>query len=375
MSHPLPRTLALLEQGIADGLHLGAQICVRHQGRVVADFGMGECRPGVPMRADTSLFWFSCSKPIAAVALGRLLEAGLIGLHDPVTRYLPAFGAGGKEAITLHHLLTHTGGFRGSNHVDPEWSWAEILGFICDTPLEAGWVPGQKAGYHHTGSWYVLAEVVQRVTGRAYPDYVREEIFLPLGMGDSWVGMSPDAYRAAGDRLGALYTMGPERPQPLAYWDTERDSTECRPGGNGRGPVRELALLMEMLLLRGARDGVRILRPSTVELLTRRHREGMYDESFMQYIDWGLGFALCTRRPGQRVTSYGYGDHASLRTFGHGGMQASIAFADPEAGLVVAWVCNGLCGERLHRARNHAINNAIYHDLGLVAGAGEEGRR
>mgnify|MGYP000991722806 CR=1 FL=1 len=76
MPHALPRTQALIEQGIAEGLHLGAQVCVRHQGRLVADFGVGECRPGVPMRPDTNLFWFSCSKPVTAVALGRLFEAG-----------------------------------------------------------------------------------------------------------------------------------------------------------------------------------------------------------------------------------------------------------------------------------------------------------
>ena len=106
-----------------------------------------------------------------------------------------------------------------------------------------------------------------------------------------------------------------------------------------------------------------------MELLTRRHREGLYDETFMQYIDWGLGILRCTRRPGQRITSYGFGDHASLQAFGHGGMQTSIMFGDPAHQLAVAWICNGMCGERLHRQRNHALNTAIYEDLGLVSPA------
>jgi len=94
----------------------------------------------------------------------------------------------------------------------------------------------------------------------------------------------------------------------------------------------------------------------------------MYDETFMQYIDWGLGIILCTRHPGQRVTSYGFGEHASIDAFGHGGMQTSISFADPAHGLVVAWVCNGMCGERRHRQRNHDLNTAVYRDLGLAPG-------
>ena len=331
----LPRTLTLLRDGVRDGLHLGAQLHVSLRGRTVADLALGQARPGVPMGTETSQFWFSCSKPIAAVAIAQLLEQSKLSLQDRVADFIPEFTRHGKEDITLFHVLTHTGGFRGSNDLQPDWGWDEIIAFACNTHREEGWIPGQKAGYHHTASWYILGEIVRRIDGRPYSQYAREEIFLQLGMSDSWVGMPPDVFRSLGDRLGGFFSMRPGSPRIEPHWSEEADSTTCRPGSNARGPARELARFMRMLLEDGSGEQRQILKPETVELMLQRHRAGMYDETFMQFIDWGLGILLCTRHPGQRITSYGFGDHASLEAFGHGGMQTSIAFADPAHDLTV----------------------------------------
>lgn len=365
--HPLQRTVELLEEGVKEGLHLGAQLYVSLRGDTVADLAIGQARPGVPMRTDTSQFWFSCSKPIAAAAIGQLLEQGKLALEDRIADFIPEFAQHGKEDITLFHVMTHTGGFRGSNEIQPGWSWEEVIAFACSTPREEGWIPGLKAGYHHTASWYLLGEIVRRIDGRPYSQYVREEIFLPLGMMDSWVGMPSEIYRSLDEQRGGFFSMRPGSTHLEPHWNEEADSTICRPGSNGRGPVRDLGRFMGMLLDGGRGPDRQILNPDTVELLTRRHRAGMYDETFMQFIDWGLGILLCTRHPGQRVTSYGFGDHASLGAFGHGGMQTSIAFVDPAHELVGVWICNGMCGERLHRQRNHDLNTAIYIDLALAS--------
>lgn len=345
------------------GLHTGAQLTAYRSGQRVAELALGEAQPGVTMSAGTSLFWFSCCKPVGAVAIAQLLEKQLLTLNDPVARYIPEFAQNGKAPINLFHLLTHMGGFRGSNHVKPEWGWDEILRFTCECPLENGWVPGQKAGYHAVASWFLLAEIIRRIDGRTYDRYVREEIFEPLGMHESWIGMPAPVFRMNEAKLGWFFDTRPGVGDRSAFWNTEVDSTACRPGGNGRGPTRDLVLFLEMLRNGGAGPAQRILREETVQLLTHRHRAGKYDETFQQYLDWGLGFLLATQHPGQSVMSYGYGPHASSRTFGHGGMQTSIAFVDPEHDLSVAWICNGMCGERLHRDRNHAINTALYEDL------------
>lgn len=92
----------------------------------------------------------------------------------------------------------------------------------------------------------------------------------------------------------------------------------------------------------------------------------MFDHTFKHVMDWGLGFILDSKQYGSDTVPYGYGDHASPRTFGHSGAQSACAFADPEHDLAVAWLCNGLPGEARHQLRQRAINNAIYEDLGLV---------
>ena len=83
-------------------------------------------------------------------------------------------------------------------------------------------------------------------------------------------------------------------------------------------------------------------------------------------MDWGLGIIIDSNRYGDDTVPYGYGRSSSPRTFGHGGSQSSIAFADPDCRLVVAAVFNGMPGEAKHDARMRAVLAALYEDLGLA---------
>jgi CubicO group peptidase (beta-lactamase class C family) len=183
-------------------------------------------------------------------------------------------------------------------------------------------------------------------------------------MRDSWIGMPPEAYRAYGDRI-ALMTNTSGTMISAAPGDTEADAAIVRPSGNGRGPIRELGKFYEMLLAKRVNGDdalpTDIVSAEQVRLITSRQRVGMFDETFKQTIDWGLGFLINSKQYGP--VPYSYGDHASPDTFGHSGSQSSCAFADPDNKLVVAWVCNGMPGEARHQERQTAINNAIYEDL------------
>lgn len=368
----LLRTLAVLEGGRAEGLHLGAQLYVSRRGRVVAYLAVGEARRGVAMTPETLLIWFSAGKPVGAVALAQLWEAGRLDLDDPVTTFIPEFGAGGKGRVTIRHLLTHTGGFlRGwESSAYNTLPWDEIIARVCAAPLEPGWMPGRRAGYHAVSSWFVIGEVVRRVDGRHYRDYVREAIFAPLGMGDSWVGMPPERHAAYGDRIGTMHEIGADGgAQPYRNMDSAAGCARCVPGGNARGPIRELGRLYELLLRRGEHDGARLLTPQTVEALTTPSRVGLFDETFGRAKDWGLGFALDTARSRDGDdAALSFGPHASPRAFGHGGYRSSLGFADPEHGLVAAFVVNGTPPDDVHARRARAITTAIYEDLGLAGG-------
>jgi len=240
----MTRTIFALEQGIADDSHLGAQIYISLNGRVVLDIGIGEARFGVPMRSDSIVWWLSAVKPVTAVAIAQLWERGKLELDDRIAPHIPEFAAGGKEKITIRHLLTHTGGFRGvSSNASPD-PWDQIIAAICAARIEPHWIPGQKAGYHLASSWLILAEIVRRLDGRMIDRYARQEIFEPLMMNDSWIGIPRDRIDAYGDRIASTYSTEKVPPNPSDPPPTADFLSMVRPGGNGRGPVRELARLL-----------------------------------------------------------------------------------------------------------------------------------
>jgi CubicO group peptidase (beta-lactamase class C family) len=312
------------------------------------------------------MLWMSSTKPIAAVAVAQLWEQGLLDLDDPVARHIPEFAQRGKDAVTIRHVLTHTGGFRGTAGNWSARTWEETIGHICRAALEPGWVPGRTAGYHLASGWFILGEIVRRVIGLPYERYVRERIFLPIGMNDSWIGMPAEQVHAYGPRIAPMYSIRHDAFDAHFAGNLEHGITLCRPGANGRGPLRELGRFYEALLSRDLLAH-RLLNAQTIEALTARHRVGAFDLTFKRTLDWCLGFIPNNNHYGLDIP-YGYGPHASPRTFGHSGQQSSVAFADPEHGLVVALAFNAMPGEQKHEQRIRTVLPAIYEDLGLAGG-------
>ena len=225
-------------------------------------------------------------------------------------------------------------------------------------------MPGERAGYHLSCGMTLLAEIVRRCDGRRFEEYVRAEVFGPLGMPDCWVGMPAERAVAYGERIGTMHNTATGTAVPLDDFDRVEFLGRCIPGGGGRGPVRQLARLYEALLGHGELDGHRVLSVQTVEAITAPHRVGLYDETFHAQCDWGLGFA---------IDAFAMGRHASRRAFGHGGALSAISFADPEHGLVAIVQTNGMCGNDDHYLRLDQITTALYEDLGL-ARSGTPGR-
>jgi CubicO group peptidase (beta-lactamase class C family) len=361
------RAVDALTDRIEDGTHIGAQLYVSHEGRVVADVAVGRARADVAMTADSLMTWFSMTKAITAVAVAQQWERGAIDVDEPAGHHIPELAANGKGAVTIRHLLTHTAGLPNADGIREGTPWresrADNLARVYAAPLE--YEPGTRAGYHAAAGMSLLGEIVERVSGVPYERYVRDEIFLPLGMDDCWVGMPTDRYEAYGDRIGIMHQTESGTPAPLAGIDSARVTATPMPGGNGRGPMRQLGRFYEMLVGRGTRDGVRILSPITVAAISARHRVGVVDESYGVVMDWGLGLV---------VDWYATGRYSSRRAFGHGGHQSSVAFCDPEHDVVVAVVCNGMPGRDRHSERLDAVASAVYVDLGLAA-ADDPGRR
>jgi CubicO group peptidase (beta-lactamase class C family) len=342
--------MAVVETAIANGA--AGQLYVSQGDRRLADFAWGTAPGGAAMRTDSLVSWASAVKPATCVCLIRLWEAGELDLDDPVTRFIPEFGVGGKEGVLVRHLLTHTahlGGYSGPTQL--EGGYSGVVRGIIEAPRLAGAAgvaprPGTEPGYNPAGIW-IVAEICVRIHGRPFDEIIRREVFEPCGMSDSWCGMPVERlreYRAAG-RIASNY-LSDEETAPIP-----------QPAGGGLGPARELGRFYEMMLGRGAIDGRRILSPQTVEAMTTP-KTGPGSQGV-----WGLGFnvpipdglAPAPARPNlAALHERRFGPHASMRSFGHPGASGMIAFADPEHGLAVTHIGAG------------AVNASIYEDLGLA---------
>ncbi len=211
----LPRTLSVVQAGIDSGLHPGAQLYVSLDGHVVADDAIGVARPNVAMTRDTLTLWMSAGKPVAAVAAMQLVDRGLIALDTKVADVIPEFGINGKEAITLRHILTHTAGFRGPLNNFTPGTWEQILQRVYALKQEPGWVPGEKAGYHIGSSWFVLGELVRRLDGRMFDQYVREAIFAKLDEADAYVGIPESVFDSREQDIALMHVTEKE---PTTDW-------------------------------------------------------------------------------------------------------------------------------------------------------------
>ena len=369
-SASLPRTFAVLERGRVERLHTGAQLYISRSGQVVADAAFGENHPGESMSAETIMLWRSLTKPLTAIAIAMLVERGSMTLSDTVASHIPEFACHGKEGITIEHLLTHTAGMRSADLLlSEDMDWETALEAIIHSRPEPGAVPGKQAGYHMSSTWYLLGELIRRSDGRDCGRFVRDEIFLPLGMHDSWIGMDEGRFREYGHRVGMMFERKGDTLIPHPFANSEMACALCQPGSNGRGPIRELGLFYENLLATGWGNNIASKLPLSAETArawTSRQRLGMMDRTFRHTIDWGYGFIIDSNRYGKETVPYGYGRHGGEETFGHSGSQSSCAFADPARELVVAWVCNGMPGEAAHQKRARDLNSAVYEDLGLA---------
>lgn len=346
-----PRTAEGIEAAAAAGR--SGQLYVSLAGSTIINFAWGKTPGGDPLQPNTLVSWASAVKPTSCVPLMQWWEKGKLDLDDPVTSIIPEFGSNGKDKVRIRHLLTHTahlGGYRGPTQLPDTWEQlvtpiirAERVpyGPVADAGLPQ---PGYGPGYNPAGI-IIAAEIARRLDGgrRPFEQILREDVYLPAGMKDSWCGMPVAQYRdyhKAG-RFGSN------------YMNAETEIAKCQPAGGGIGPTRELARFYELMLGRGTINGNRIVSPQTVEAMSTPKT------GFCYMGIWGLGFNIGAPEnsapvQGAVTRAERFGPHASPRTFGHAGASGMQAYADPEYGLVVAHI--GRAG----------IDGAIYEDLRLV---------
>src|SRR5690606_1982028 len=162
----------------------GAAIALMVGGRLVCDLwgGWRDAARQTPWARDTLVNFFSVGKAFTALVALRLVERGLLDLDAPACRLWPEFGANGKDALTLRHMLSHKAGLPAIREALPDgamFDWARMTAALAaEAPW---WEPGTAHGYHVNTYGYLVGELVRRAGGRTVGQILREEIAGPLG--------------------------------------------------------------------------------------------------------------------------------------------------------------------------------------------------
>jgi CubicO group peptidase (beta-lactamase class C family) len=356
------KTASAVQHGIDRSLHTGVQVYVSIAGQCVLSTGFGMATAKQPMTASTVMLWRSAAKPLTAAAILRLCEQGRVQLDMTLAELIPESRHSAISEVTTRQLLIHTSGMPLIETGWPHCTWNDTLARICEIrALNPG------SAYQPQSTWFLLGEILQRLDSgqRSFDTILTEDLLAPLGIDDVWCGLAGDHATVLSGRLPE-FTVTERGAVAASDYSAEPWLTRPSPGGNFRGPVRELGRFYEMLLNKGVTpSGETVLRAETVANMTSAHRTGRFDDTMQHVVDLGLGLFLDSNRYGRGSVPYGFGKHCSPDTFGHGGAKCAMAFCDPTHKLVVAWAANGFCSEPQHQRRNRAINEAVYEDLGL----------
>jgi CubicO group peptidase (beta-lactamase class C family) len=331
----LDRVTALLESQVRlKGLGAASILVARH-GTIVLHKGFGHLsfQAGSPaVEPDSVYIVASVTKPVTATALMMLVERGKVSLNEPVSTYLPEFTGGERSKVRVLDLLAHTSGLPDQLPENAELRRAhaplsEFVKRTYTTPLL--FTPGTAWHYQSMGI-LLAAEIVERISGIPLRDFERKEIFEPLGMEHSSLGLGR---RRIGDTVqvqdpGNTEPL-PTSPQDLASWgaNSEYWRNMGSPWGGMHTTTRDLAILLQTFLDGGSYGGKHVVSPATVKAMTS-------DQNGNLNAPWGLGWRL-GRSQGKDL-----GDLLSPSAFGHVGSAGTLAWADPETQLICVILTN-----------------------------------
>jgi len=321
----LDRVHALLESEVGRG-HMGAaSILVARRGTIVLHKGYGHLsrQPGAPaVEPDSVYIVASITKPVTAIALMMLVERGKVSLQDPVSTYLPEFSGADRANVKVHDLLAHTSGLPDMLPENTELRrehapLSEFVKRVYTTKLL--FEPGTAFKYQSMGI-LLAAEIVERITGMRLRDFEEKEIFGPLGMNRSSLGMG---------KRKISETVQVEDSETTNYGpNTEYWRNIGAPWGGMNTCTGDLAILLQTFLNGGVYRGKRILSPASVRAM-------LTDQNTRLHAPWGLGFAL-----GRSVSWNEFGELVSPATFGHAGASGTVEWADPETGVICVVLTN-----------------------------------
>lgn len=348
---------------VDEGRLPGFQLAVGYEREIVYAESYGTARD------DQRFHTYSAIKPTVSLTVLELAAEGLFDLDDPVMSILPTFGSNDKDTITISQVLLHAGGFpAGPMALDLARDRAARLARYGD--WRTTWEPGTRFEYHPTAAQWVLADIIEGVTGRPYADVVTERVMEPAGQ-PRWLAISEDDQGDIADVYGIGEPIDPAEFKEL--FGVELAITEVTdeglvaynqawvralgvPGGGGVTNATGFASWYQALL----HDDGAILRPEVkhdaLDVVRQTHPDYMG-------VSANRTHAFILAGGDGKANGRGHGHTVSPMTFGHNGARGQLAWADPESGLSFGFMTNGLERHQVQEARRSV---AISTKAGLL---------
>ena len=287
------------------------------------------------MTLDTIFDLASLTKVVATTpAVMLLVEDGRIRLTDPVATFVPEFARYGKDRVTIRDLLTHMSGLRPDLDLGDPWvGQDEAIRLACEEVLTQP--PGRRFVYSDI-NYFLLAEIVARVSRQPFQDFVRDRIFAPLGMRDTMF-LPPVAIlgRIAPTERCTMYGWPCEGPDMTMLRGIVHDPTSRRMGGVAGhaglfSTAADLTIYARMLLGGGAVGATRVLAPLTVARMTSPATP--IGEPNVRGFGWDMDSSYSANR----------GELLPLGSFGHTGFTGTSIWIDPATRVFVIFLSSRL---------------------------------
>ncbi|HUI62748.1 MAG TPA: serine hydrolase domain-containing protein, partial [Steroidobacteraceae bacterium] len=306
-----------------------------------------------PLRQDSVFSIFSVTKAITNVLVLRAIELGRFALTTRISDLVPEFSGGTRHEIRVHHLLTHTSGLPIVFAIRPDMyidRLDEMVAAVCAN-IRPAELPGERVAYSPMANHVLLGEALRRTDpkGRSYRAIVHEDLFGPLRMQDSSVGLRADLRprHVVPDFRGNFPITHPGHSNLGPNGAFEEEHAQM-PWVGVAATVPDLYRFAEMLRRRGELDGARILSPATMQMATRNWTgdkpNELYKTMFLQR-GWppapaylGLGFSL----RGTAICHHLFGTLTSAGTFGNYGAGSALYWVDPERDLTFVCLSAGV---------------------------------
>ncbi len=350
----LDALLARARREVDEGVLPSCQVALAHRGELLALETFGNATDA------TRYVVFSCVKAFVAGAVWLLIGNRTLDVTLPVAHYVPEFATFGKEVVTVEQLLVHTAGLPSAPLGPPEWETGQgRLQAYRRWTLEVE--PGTSYRYHPTSAHWVLAEIVERVSGQDFRDFIHRRVTQAAGLRWRVLGVPVDEQEdiatiemrgevAPADEVRAIVGER-EVPNSRDAYETllVLNQLEVRalgiPGGGGIMGAGDLALFYQALL----HNPGDMWHPEVLADATSTVRNHLPDKLFGSSASRTLGLVVA----GDDGLGFirGFGTATSPRAFGHGGAGGQIGWADPETGLSFAFATNGIDANVIRQGR------------------------